>query len=97
MPALELAIKSVMEKVAPMKAVVVRKEKNKWLKQELKEKITTVKKLQVRYMESGSTMDKETWKRERRKLGAELKQAKRKYTKKGLQDKEKCSKPCGKG
>ena len=94
---LELAIKSVMERVAPMKTVVVRKEKNKWLKQELKAKITTVKKLQARYMESGSTVDKEVWKRERRQVGAELKQAKRKYTRKGLQDKEKCSKTMWQG
>ena len=94
---LESAIKGVMEKVAPMKTVVVRKEKNRWLKQELKAKITTVKKLQARYLESGSTMDKEAWKRERRRLGAELKQAKRKYTKKGLQDKEKCSKTMWQG
>ena len=94
---LEAAIKNVMEKVAPMKTVVVRKAKNRWLNQETKERITTVKKLQLRYMESGSALDKEVWKQERRMVGAEIKKAKRKYSKKGLQDKEKCSKTMWQG
>ena len=48
-------------------------------------------------MESGSAMDKDAWKKERRRVGAEIKNAKRKYTKKGLQDKEKCSKTMWQG
>ena len=69
---LEVAIKGVMEKVAPMKTVTVRKAKNRWLKQELKEKITTVKILQVKYMESGSSTDKEAWKRSTDKIAAAI-------------------------
>ena len=80
-----------------MKTVVVKKAKNKWLSQETKERITIVKKLQAKYLESGSALDKEAWKQERRCVGAEIKKAKRKYSKKGLQDKEKCSKTMWQG
>ena len=94
---LEETIKKVMEKVAPMKTVVVKKAKNKWLSEETKERIAIVKKLQAKYMESGSAMDKEAWKQKRRRVGAEIKNAKRKYTKKGLMDKDKCSKTMWQG
>ena len=94
---LEMAIKKVMEKVAPMKTVVVKKARNRWLSQSTKKRIQEVRGLQLKYLESGSAMHKEAWKKERRSVGAEIKKAKKKYTQKGLKDKEKCSKTMWQG
>ena len=94
---LEEAIKRTMEKVAPMKIVTIRKEKNKWLKRELQERIKVVKVVQREYMSSGREEDRERWKIMRRAVAREIRQAKRKYTKKGIADKEKCSKTLWQG
>ena len=51
-----------------------------------------VKRTRMSYMETGCVKKKEEWKVEKRQVGREVRQAKKLYTKKGIEDKKKCSK-----
>ena len=48
-------------------------------------------------METGCAEKKEEWKAEKRQLGREVRQAKKSYTRKGIEDKHKCSKTLWQG
>ena len=89
---LEGKIKQVMEKVAPMKTIEKKRKRSKWLSRGLKNKIEEVKKARMIYMKTGCLKKKEEWKLERRHVGKEVRQAKKMHTRKGIEDKNKCSK-----
>ena len=94
---LEGKIKQVMEKVAPMKTLEKKRKRSKWLSKGLKNKIEEVKKARMSYMKTGCPKKKEEWKKERRQVGKEVRQAKKMNTRKGIEDKSKCSKTLWQG
>ena len=49
------------------------------------------------YIQTGCEEKKEAWKAERRKVGKEVRQAKKLHTRKGISDKSKCSKTLWQG
>jgi len=94
---LEKKIKVVMEKVAPMKTIEKKRKKSRWISQELKSLIERVKRIRLSYMKTGCAKKKEEWKAEKRQLGREVRQAKKSHTRKGIEDKHKCSKTLWQG
>ena len=94
---LESTIKLVMEKVAPMKTIEKKRKKSRWISQELKSLIERVKRIRLSYMKTSCVKKKEEWKAEKRQLGREVRQAKKSYTRKGIEDKHKCSKTLWQG
>ena len=85
---LEGKIKQVMEKVAPMKTLEKKRKRSRWLSQELKNRIESVKKTRMSYIKTGCADKKEAWKVERRKVGKEVRQAKKLYTRKNIRHDE---------
>ena len=94
---LEGKIKQVMEKVAPMKTLEKKRKRSRWLSQELKNRIESVKRTRMSYMKTGCVEKREEWKAEKRQVGREVRQAKKLYTRKGIEDKNKCSKTLWQG
>ena len=50
---LEVKMKQVMEKVAPMKTLEKKRKRSRWLSQELKNRIENVKRTRMSYMKTG--------------------------------------------
>ena len=84
---LEGKIKQVMDQVAPMKTIEKKRKRSRWLSKGLKSQIENVRKARMNYIKTGCLKKKEEWKAERRQVGKEVRQAKKMYTRKGIEDK----------